>query len=94
MSHFVRAFIVLLSIVFLLSAKSLANPGQDTTITLPDHSAFTTPQAGFPYKFVVPVQQVNRNSEEYAVDDSMGSSFGSGARVAWLLLYEIVFVQP
>ena len=32
MSHFVRAFIVLLSIISLLSAKSLANPGDTTWV--------------------------------------------------------------
>src|SRR6185503_10753464 len=32
MSHFVRAFILLLSIVSLLSAKSLANPGDTTWV--------------------------------------------------------------
>jgi hypothetical protein len=32
MSHFVRAFILLLAFVFLLSAKSLANPGDTTWV--------------------------------------------------------------
>jgi hypothetical protein len=32
MSHFVRAFILLLAFVFLLSAKSLANPGDITWV--------------------------------------------------------------
>ena len=35
MSHFVRAFILLLAFVFLLSAKSLASPGDTTRVQAP-----------------------------------------------------------
>jgi hypothetical protein len=59
---------------FTVSGMALAS-SKDTTITLPDLSALTTLQAGSINKFVVTIQQVNRNSDGYAVNNSMVSSF-------------------
>lgn len=59
---------------YTVSGMSLAS-SKDTTITLPDLSALTTLQAGSINKFVVSIQQVNRNSDGYAVNNSMVSSF-------------------
>ena len=48
---------------------------KDTTISLPDLSSLTTLPAGSINKFMVTIQQVNRNSDGYAVNNSMTSSF-------------------